>query len=166
METETRFFDLLSHWEFSQHITQPDRDALCKNAQLVCYDKGEMIIKKDSPGRTFWVISKGTAIIMAMKRNGEKVVLHSMGPGDFFGEISLLKTQPRSVDVIADEDIELYRLTDEDFSRYLISNKKVAHALKEFARKRLEISDKIYHEDDVDSKGLFERLKSLFRKKK
>ncbi len=89
-----------------------------------------------------------------------------MGPGDFFGEISLLKTQPRSVDVIADEDIELYRLTDEDFSRYLISNKKVAHALKEFARKRLEISDKIYHEDDVDSKGLFERLKSLFRKKK
>lgn len=164
MNEKERFIELINTWEFSNHIDGPAKEALGNCAKLVRYGKGEMIIKKDLPGRIFWIINKGKASARTVDGEGKDVVIHTMVPGDFFGEIALISTRPRTVDVVADEEIELYLIGEDDFDKYLISNARVAEALKEFAHKRLEISERI--EKGGEHHGLMDKMKGLFARKK
>jgi CRP-like cAMP-binding protein len=67
-------------------------------------------------------------------RDGE--VLARLGPGDFFGELSLLDRQPRVASVTADEQTTCLALASWDFQKLLESEPGVALAvLQEVARR-------------------------------
>jgi CRP-like cAMP-binding protein len=61
-------------------------------------------------GREFFVISAGRARV---SRRGRKLAI--LGPGDFFGELSLLVNQPRNATVTAIDDLDLVLLNRPDF---------------------------------------------------
>jgi CRP/FNR family cyclic AMP-dependent transcriptional regulator len=59
-----------------------------------------------------------------------------LGPGDFFGELSLLDRQPRVASVTADEPTTCLALASWDFQKLLESEPGVALAvLREVARR-------------------------------
>lgn len=165
MQEHEQFLQLLDSWRFSAYLDDESKRGLSDAASLVRYGKGETIIKQDQVGQIFWIIAGGSASAKTKDRKGEDLVYQKMGPGDFFGEISLLFSMPRTADVVADEEILLYMVGREDFERFLISNADVEKEIREFARKRLEITAKMAqgaHEEG----DLFGRLKHLFMKKK
>ena len=53
-----------------------------------------MLCEEGTVGREFFFIVDGTA---AVRRNGRKVA--TLGPGQYFGELSLLDRKPRSATV-------------------------------------------------------------------
>jgi CRP/FNR family transcriptional regulator/CRP/FNR family cyclic AMP-dependent transcriptional regulator len=57
------------------------------------------------------------------------VILSVLGPGDFFGEMSLLDNEPRSATAIAVEDTELLSLQRNDFQSVLHDNESITGAL-------------------------------------
>ena len=85
---------------------------------------GAEIVKEGAAGHEFFLVLAGTATV---RRNGRKVA--TLGPGEYFGELSLLDRGPRSATVIADTDMELVVLGQREFTGVLEEVPEVAHKL-------------------------------------
>jgi CRP/FNR family transcriptional regulator, cyclic AMP receptor protein len=73
--------------------------------------EGKVIVRQGDPGRECFVISEGKA--RATIRGKGSVML---GPGSFFGEMSLLDQGPRSATVTAETDMQLLVLGSREFA--------------------------------------------------
>jgi len=63
------------------------------------YEKGVYVVRQDEPGDKFYIIEEGT---LYAEKNGEKVLEYKAG--DYFGELALLKNQPRAASVLVSSD--------------------------------------------------------------
>ncbi|MGV8118727.1 MAG: Crp/Fnr family transcriptional regulator [Candidatus Xenobiia bacterium LiM19] len=163
MEENQRFLELINEWRFAELLGEETKKDLLCHAKLIKYESGETIIKKDHSGKTFWIVSKGRVTARTKNEAGEEIILQEMKPGDFFGEIALLYQMPRTVDIVAEEEVELYMLSQKNFEQFLSSNKKIEDEIRDFAEKRLELSREVML--GKKQNGLFERLRELFKKK-
>jgi len=75
---------------------------------------GTVIIRQGEVGDKFYIIRKGTVEIEIL-RQGHTTTVAKLGPGEFFGEIALLRDEPRNATVRALEPVELLTLTKEQF---------------------------------------------------
>jgi CRP-like cAMP-binding protein len=66
-----------------------------------------------------YFIRSGRVQIQARHPDGSVFLTKDLKPGNFFGEISLLTGEPRTADVVAQEDSALLMLDKEDFRRLL-----------------------------------------------
>jgi CRP-like cAMP-binding protein len=48
---------------------------------------------------------------------GQETILSTFGPGDFFGDMSLFDSGPRSADVVANVDSTVLKISDVAFDR-------------------------------------------------
>jgi CRP-like cAMP-binding protein len=71
---------------------------------------GDEIVRQGEPGDRFYVIDSGSAEVLVDGRPAA-----SLGPGDYFGEIGLLRDVPRTATVRAREDGLLLTLTHDAF---------------------------------------------------
>jgi CRP/FNR family transcriptional regulator, cyclic AMP receptor protein len=73
--------------------------------------KGKVIVREGDPGRECFVIADGKAKATIRGRGSEM-----LGPGSFFGEMSLLDQGPRSATITAETDMHLLVLGSREFS--------------------------------------------------
>jgi len=106
------------------------------------YGKGEAIVlEDDASANSMFVIVKGKIRISVTGFEGREAILAIMGPGDYFGEMSVIDGAPRSASVYAVAPAELMLLRREDLLQQLESNPKLALSmLIEFSR-RLRMAD-------------------------
>jgi CRP/FNR family transcriptional regulator, cyclic AMP receptor protein len=87
--------------------------------QEIKFKPGQVIIREGETGDLFYVITEGEAEILIRDADGADVILHKAGPGDFFGELSMLTNEPRSARVRAAENLTTLTLEREDFFEFL-----------------------------------------------
>lgn len=73
-------------------------------------DKGTVLTREGVPGRECFVVSSGKA---RCTLRGKK--LATFGPGDIFGEMSLLDNEPRSTTITAESDMVLFVVDSRSF---------------------------------------------------
>ena len=78
---------------------------------------GDTVCRKGDRGDAFYVVGTGEVEVTA-----DGGPPRSLGEGDFFGEIALLRDVPRTATVVAKTDSELYELAGEDFVAALTGN--------------------------------------------
>lgn len=71
---------------------------------------GTEIIREGDPGDLFYVVGRGR---LRVTSNGVRTA--TLDPGDFFGEIALLRNVPRTATVTAESDVQLYSLERDVF---------------------------------------------------
>jgi CRP/FNR family transcriptional regulator, cyclic AMP receptor protein len=87
-----------------------ERAALAAIMEGELFSQGRVIYEEGEPGGTMHVITEGVVEVSLRQEEGEKLVLERLGPGDFFGELSLLDGGTRSATVTAMEPTATLRL--------------------------------------------------------
>jgi CRP-like cAMP-binding protein len=93
---------------------------------------GTTIVSEGERGDDFFIIVSGHADVTI---DGEHV--RTQGPGDYFGEIALLRDVPRTATVTAREEVELCAIRRDDFLSVVTGHPAVRAAGEEVVRKRL-----------------------------
>jgi putative ABC transport system ATP-binding protein len=81
------------------------------------YDTGETIIRTGDPGEEFFLVSDGAVDVVRADREVAR-----LGPGDFFGEVSLITGEPRNATVVAQNAVDTYVLGKTDFEAALAAS--------------------------------------------
>jgi len=84
------------------------------------YIKGDIIIKEGGSSDSFYIIREGSVEVIKRK-GGREVQLAIYGPGDFFGEVSLLDPEysMHSATIRALEKTRVTIMNKEDFEKYI-----------------------------------------------
>jgi cAMP-dependent protein kinase regulator len=82
---------------------------------------GETIIRQGDEGDNFYIIDEGETEVYVKKDGAEKMVA-TIGKGNFFGELSLMYSQPRAATIKAKSPCTLWALDRVTFRRIIINS--------------------------------------------
>ena len=82
------------------------------------FDLGASIVAEGEPGRSMYIIHSGELVVSKIGESGRVIAMTRLGPGDFFGEMTLIEPQNRSATVIAETPTVLYELTARNLYTY------------------------------------------------
>ena len=86
------------------------------------FTAGQGIIHEDEHGDEFYVLVKGSAQVLVMDAAGNEVLVEDVGPGGFFGELSMLTDEPRAATVKATDDTTTLVLERQEFFNFLMTH--------------------------------------------
>src|SRR4051812_3782090 len=69
------------------------------------YVPGQVIIREGEEGDLFHVITDGSVQFISFDAEGSELVLDEAGPGQYFGELSMLTGMPRTMRVRAKDEV-------------------------------------------------------------
>jgi CRP-like cAMP-binding protein len=96
------------------HLSRKQLAQVARVADEIDLPEGKEMTREGAPGREFFVILEGSADV---RRRGRKV--NSLKPGDFFGEIALVTSVPRTATVAATSPVRALVVTDREFRHLL-----------------------------------------------
>lgn len=85
------------------------------------FPKDHVIFYQHDHGDTFYIVITGKIKITLLNEDGKEIVLSLLKEGDFFGEMSLMDDETRSVSAVCVENTTLFLFTRNQFHK-LISN--------------------------------------------
>jgi CRP-like cAMP-binding protein len=106
--------DLISKVPLFASCSKGERQEIAAIADEIDIAEGKELTTEGSPGREFFVIIDGTA---SVAQDGEQI--NDLGPGDFFGEVALVKDTPRTATVTATSPVRALVVTRQNFKRLI-----------------------------------------------
>lgn len=94
-----------------------ERSKLADAVKEKKFQGGDTIIKQGDQGDVFYIMVDGHAKATLNQNPAEAVMKYQHG--DYFGELALLRGEPRAANVIAEEDCKVICLDRRSFKRLL-----------------------------------------------
>jgi len=105
--------------------------SLAKSVKVIAYPANATIVKQGEPGIALYILLRGEVEV----RQGARA-LAKLGPGQFFGELTLLDEEPRSADVVAVQPTECAVLSRWEFWGFAKGEPEVLQGVgREIARR-------------------------------
>jgi uncharacterized membrane protein len=97
--------DLLAEVSLFALLDDQERALLAERVETVKFTEGQVVFNVGDPGDSMYVVTSGEVQLSVKTKTGEEMFLESPGPGEFFGEISLLDEGPRTATARAKSDV-------------------------------------------------------------
>ncbi len=107
------------------------------------FQPGQAVMKEGEVGSTLQIIEDGEVEIWLTDTEGKKVVLDTLGPGKFFGELSMLSGETRSASATSGDRVVTLELSRNDFFDFL--RKRPDAAIDVLT----ELGNRLKHTDDI-----------------
>ena len=109
-------------------LEQPTLERIIAMLHVQELQPGTEVCKQGEPGRSMFIVRSGEAVVYRENASGHRARLIRMGPGEFFGEMTLIDIMKRSATVMVEKPTvllslgnkELYRLYNEDVAGYVM----------------------------------------------
>jgi CRP/FNR family cyclic AMP-dependent transcriptional regulator len=129
--------DLLAQVPLFEGLSRRHLKQIAEHADEISFREREIIVEADQPGGTFFVIVEGEVRVV----RGDRTIARA-GPGEFFGEISLLDGGPRTASVIAETPVVAIRLFKGAFDKVVREEPRVAGKILAVVARRLREAEK------------------------
>ena len=91
-ESQLKFLKKITLFE---NLSDAVLGRIAESMKTVAYEDGDNIIKQGDIGEEFFMVKSGDATVTQKVKGGGEKVLTKYGPGDYFGELALMKDEPR-----------------------------------------------------------------------
>lgn len=106
----------------ASHLPSEVLHQLFAELEDIDVEKGDVIIEKNTPGDYFYVIKKGTAMVLTDSNGPHGGQTFELGVGQFFGDEALVAETIRNATVVMDGDGKLGRLAADSFNAIIKHN--------------------------------------------
>jgi len=130
--TSDRRAELLAATPLFADVDAAGMEMIASRAIEVAFEDGHVIARQGDIGTGFFVVASGAVRII---RDGAEIA--HLGPGEFFGELSILDGLPRVAQVVADGPTTCLALASWDFEAVVEAQPKVAMAVMRVLARRL-----------------------------
>ena len=118
------------------------------------YPAGGTVVRQRDEGDSLFLVASGSVEVSVRAPGGSAQTLATLGPGDYFGEMSLLTGAPRSATIRAVQETSLVILRKEALRPLLVADPTVLERLsKTLARRQAEREDAISRSAAADYEG-------------
>ena len=102
------------------------------------FSKGEVIFRQRDDGNSFFKIIEGSvSVIVNYEEEGERE-LTVLSAGEFFGEMAVIETYPRSTTIVAKEAVVAEEITSEELQSYFSKNPDMIYEIMKHIGSRLK----------------------------
>src|SRR4249919_3738863 len=95
--------ELLAGVPLFADLSRADLRRIASVAKRMRYREGATVVEEGTPGGRFFAIQSGHAEVVSKGRTQAR-----LGPGAYFGELSVIDGEPRSATVIATDPLEVW----------------------------------------------------------
>lgn len=106
------------------------------------YKRGEAIVEQGKKSNALAILLTGRARVISSDARGREVILATMLPGDYVGEMSLIDHEPHSASVMAEVQTDVLLLGQPEFARCLPDTDSMAYAVLKGLVQRLRHADR------------------------
>src|SRR5258708_1162400 len=91
------------------------RTEIAHRLRTIRAPKGRTVVEKGSGSTDVFFLLEGRAEVLLYSSSGREVCVNNIGPGDMFGEIAVLDSEPRSASIVASSDLLIVAMRASDF---------------------------------------------------
>lgn len=110
---------LLAEVPFFQLLDEHERAVLAGQLDAVSIPAGTHMWEYGDPGGAMYVVRSGRVELFMRDDTGERIVLETVGPGEVFGELSLLDGGSRTASALVTENLEALHVDRGDLDHFL-----------------------------------------------
>ena len=99
---------------FAELPQAPLSESIMASMQAQGADAGELIVRQGGPADKFFVVTEGELEVVRETGGSEEVVA-TLGPGHFYGEVAIVRDQPREASLRATKPTQLLAMERDQF---------------------------------------------------
>jgi CRP-like cAMP-binding protein len=122
----------VKHAKLFAGLPEAEVRSIEKQMKIVQHPAGHEIVVKGENGVGFMIILDGTVTVSTIQGKSR-----TLGPGDSFGEMSLLDHEGRSANIKADTDVSLATIPEWSFKPFLKEHPEVSYRLLQVLSQRV-----------------------------
>ncbi len=130
--------NLLSTVDIFRDLNQEEMQDINRMVNMVTIKKGHILYRPEEEAEILFLLKKGKIQVYTLTAEGKRLIIETLEPGTFFGEMPLTAQSMHQTFAEATEDSLVCVLSRGDLERLLQSKPKVAVRLLEALSHRLE----------------------------
>jgi len=118
--------DMLAEVPLFSHLSEQERAVLAARLDVVTLPAGTTMFNHGDPGGKLYVVRSGEVEMFFKNDTGERISLEKVGPGQFFGDISLLDGGSRTSAAVVTETLEALEVDRGDLEALIAASPQAA----------------------------------------
>ena len=165
VETDNAIFERLNNISIFIPLNDEEVESLANASAVRVFAPGEKIVRKGQKGHSMFVIHRGSVYIEIME-DGKMKKFKTLREGEFFGEMGLFTGEPRTANVIAEEETEVLEIDHLCIKPIFESNPELVESFSKLIDERrkllLEQHEELKTIEQTDEVGVFDSIKKFF----
>ncbi len=127
---------------FFTQLDDRELDVVRSVANEKNYAKNAVVLTEGEMGDSLYMIQSGKVKVFIGDEEGREIILKILGPGDFFGEMSMIDKQPRSASVNTLEGSVFLVLTHAAFEKCVEEAPRIGNMVMRMLAQRVREADR------------------------
>lgn len=158
--------------DFLRLLPEESLDRLASLSRTLPFMPGEAVIRQGEPGSELYIVQRGDVAVCVERDDTASIAeLARLGPGEFFGEMSLMTGEKRTATVRAFSECELVEVGKDAFHEVIASDPKLVEPMTRIlAERQLAIEENLTArarrsktEEEATKKALLDKIRRFFQ---
>jgi len=119
------------------NVDEQDLERIAATSVVRTFNKNSIVITEGDTSSSLYLILGGEVKIFVSDEDGKTNIINRLGPGEYFGELSLIDEEPRSASAEAVTKCKISILSRKYFVDYIVQHPRVAVSLLKGMGQRL-----------------------------